>query len=74
MLLCMAMRKVQTQVPSARLRDNFPFRYTALCVSGFVFREKEGYNYPTGTRIQHTYTKDETFPLGTHEFQGREVL
>jgi len=57
MLLSMAIGKVQTQVPSARLRENFPFRYTALCVSGFDFRETEGYNYPTGTRIRHTHIR-----------------
>jgi hypothetical protein len=68
MLLSMA------QVPSAHLRDNLPFRYTALCVSGFDFREKEVYRYPTGTGIQHTHMKDETFSLGTHEFHGRGIL
>jgi hypothetical protein len=54
----MAIGKVETQVPSARLRALYPFRYTALCVSGFDFREAEGYNYPTGTIIQHTHMKD----------------
>jgi len=72
MLLRMATGKVQTQVPSAGLRENFPFRYTALCVSGFDFRET--YNYPTGTRIHHTHMKDDAFPLRTHEFNGREIF
>jgi hypothetical protein len=66
--------KVQTQVSSASLRENFPFTYTALCVSGFDFRETDGCNYPTGTNIQHTNMKDEAFPLRTHEFNGREIL
>jgi len=70
----MVIGKVETQVPSARLREHYLFRYTALCVSGFDFRETESYNYPTGTSMQHIHVKDEAFPLRTHEVNGRGIL